>query len=151
FVFIGLMIVDGEPEVIEYNVRMGDPETEVVLPRISSDLLAHLHAFAKAELHKENLILDSRSATTVMCVAGGYPEAYEKGMEISGLENIEDSIVFHAGTALKDGKVVTNGGRVMAVTSFGPDFKQALKKSYQNIDKLSFDKMYYRTDIGFDL
>jgi len=151
FVFIGLMIVDGEPEVIEYNVRMGDPETEVVLPRISSDLLAHLHAFAKAELHKENLILDSRSATTVMCVAGGYPEAYEKGMEISGLENIEDSIGFQAGTALKDGKVVTNGGRVMAVTSFGPDFKQALKKSYQNLDKLSFDKMYYRTDIGFDL
>ena len=151
FVFIGLMIVDGEPEVIEYNVRMGDPETEVVLPRISSDLLAHLHAFAKAELHKENLILDSRSATTVMCVAGGYPEAYEKGMEISGLENVEDSIVFHAGTTLKDGKVVTNGGRVMAVTSFGPDFKQALKKSYQNLDKLSFDKMYYRTDIGFDL
>ncbi|WP_405370138.1 phosphoribosylamine--glycine ligase [Nonlabens sp. Asnod2-A12] len=151
FVFIGLMIVDGEPEVIEYNVRMGDPETEVVLPRISSDLLAHLHAFAKAELHKENLILDSRSATTVMCVAGGYPEAYEKGMVISGLENVEDSIVFHAGTALKDGKIVTNGGRVMAVTSFGPDFKQALKKSYQNLDKLSFDKMYYRTDIGFDL
>ncbi|WP_405378429.1 phosphoribosylamine--glycine ligase [Nonlabens sp. Asnod3-A02] len=151
FVFIGLMIVDGEPEVIEYNVRMGDPETEVVLPRISSDLLAHLHAFAKAELHKENLILDSRSATTVMCVAGGYPEAYEKGMEISGLENVEDSMVFHAGTALKDGKIVTNGGRVMAVTSFGPDFKQALKKSYQNLDKLSFDKMYYRTDIGFDL
>lgn len=151
FVFIGLMIVNGEPEVIEYNVRMGDPETEVVLPRISSDLLAHLHAFAKAELHKENLILDSRSATTVMCVAGGYPEAYEKGMEISGLENIEDSIVFHAGTTLKDGKVVTNGGRVMAVTSFGTDFKQALKKSYQNLDKLSFDKMYYRTDIGFDL
>lgn len=151
FVFIGLMIVNGEPEVIEYNVRMGDPETEVVLPRISSDLLAHLHAFAKAELHKENLILDSRSATTVMCVAGGYPEAYEKGMEISGLENIEDSIVFHAGTTIKDGKVVTNGGRVMAVTSFGTDFKQALKKSYQNLDKLSFDKMYYRTDIGFDL
>ncbi|WP_298953380.1 phosphoribosylamine--glycine ligase [uncultured Nonlabens sp.] len=151
FVFIGLMIVDGEPEVIEYNVRMGDPETEVVLPRISSDLLAHLDAFAKAELHKENLILDSRSATTVMCVAGGYPETYEKGMEISGIENIDDSIVFHAGTALKEGKLVTNGGRVMAVTSFGPDFKQALKKSYQNLDKLSFDKMYYRTDIGFDL
>lgn len=151
FVFIGLMIVDGEPEVIEYNVRMGDPETEVVLPRISSDLLAHLDAFAKAELHKENLILDSRSATTVMCVAGGYPETYEKGMEISGIENIGDSIVFHAGTALKEGKLVTNGGRVMAVTSFGPDFKQALKKSYQNLDKLSFDKMYYRTDIGFDL
>ncbi|AGC76499.1 phosphoribosylamine--glycine ligase [Nonlabens dokdonensis] len=151
FVFIGLMIVDGEPEVIEYNVRMGDPETEVVLPRISSDLLSHLHAFAKAELHKEHLNIDSRYATTVMCVAGGYPEAYEKGMEIIGLENVVDSIVFHAGTAIKEGKIVTNGGRVMAVTSYGTDFKQALKKSYQNVEKLQFDKMYYRTDIGFDL
>jgi phosphoribosylamine--glycine ligase len=151
FVFIGLMIVDGEPEVIEYNVRMGDPETEVVLPRISSDLLSHLHAFAKAELNKEHLTIDSRSATTVMCVAGGYPEAYKKGMEITGLENVKDSIVFHAGTTTKEGKIVTNGGRVMAITSYGNDFKQALKKSYQNIEKLQFDKMYYRTDIGFDL
>ena len=151
FVFIGLMIVNGAPEVIEYNVRMGDAETEVVLPRISSDLLAHLHAFAKAELHKEKLTIDSRSATTVMCVAGGYPEAYDKGMEISGLKNVEDSIVFHAGTTLKEGKIVTNGGRVMAVTSYGNDFKQALKKSYQNVEKLHFDKMYYRKDIGFDL
>jgi phosphoribosylamine--glycine ligase len=151
FVFIGLMIVNGAPEVIEYNVRMGDPETEVVLPRISSDLLAHLHAFAKAELHKEELTIDSRSATTIMCVAGGYPENYDKGMEVSGLKNVEDSIVFHAGTALKKGKIVTNGGRVMAVTSYGSDFKQALKKSYQNVEKLHFDKMYYRKDIGFDL
>ncbi|MEN8816215.1 MAG: phosphoribosylamine--glycine ligase [Nonlabens sp.] len=151
FVFIGLMIVDGEPEVIEYNVRMGDPETEVVLPRISSDLLRHLHAFAKAELSQENLTIDPRSATTVMCVAGGYPEAYNKGMEITGLENIENSIVFHAGTTVKEGKIVTSGGRVMAITSYGNDFKQALKKSYQNVEKLQFDKMYYRTDIGFDL
>ena len=151
FVFIGLMIVDKEPFVIEYNVRMGDPETEVVLPRISSDLLSHLNAFAKAELHKEHLTIDSRSATTVMCVAGGYPEAYEKGMEITGLEKIDDSIVFHAGTAVKDGKVVTNGGRVMAVTSYGSDFHQALKKSYQNVDALHFNRMYYRRDIGFDL
>lgn len=151
FVFIGLMIVDGEPEVIEYNVRMGDPETEVVLPRISSDLLSHLHAFAKAELSQENLTIDPRSATTVMCVAGGYPEAYNKGMEITGLENIENSIVFHAGTTVKEGKIVTSGGRVMAITSYGNDFKQALKKSYQNVEKLQFDKMYYRTDIGFDL
>lgn len=151
FVFIGLMIVDGEPEVIEYNVRMGDPETEVVLPRISSDLLSHLHAFAKAELKQENLTIDPRSATTVMCVAGGYPEDYNKGMEITGLENIENSIVFHAGTTVKEGKIVTSGGRVMAVTSYGTDFKQALKKSYQNVEKLQFDKMYYRTDIGFDL
>ena len=151
FVFIGLMIVDKEPFVIEYNVRMGDPETEVVLPRISSDLLSHLNAFAKAELHKEHLTIDSRSATTVMCVAGGYPEAYEKGMKITGLEKIDDSIVFHAGTAVKDGKVVTNGGRVMAVTSYGSDFHQALKKSYQNVDALHFNRMYYRKDIGFDL
>ena len=151
FVFIGLMIVDKEPFVIEYNVRMGDPETEVVLPRISSDLLSHLNAFAKAELHKEHLTIDSRSATTVMCVAGGYPEAYEKGMKITGLEKIDDSIVFHAGTTVKDGKVVTNGGRVMAVTSYGSDFHQALKKSYQNVDALHFNRMYYRKDIGFDL
>ena len=151
FVFIGLMIVDKEPFVIEYNVRMGDPETEVVLPRISSDLLSHLNAFAKAELHKEHLTIDSRSATTVMCVAGGYPEAYEKGMKITGLEKIDDSIVFHAGTTVKDGKVVTNGGRVIAVTSYGSDFHQALKKSYQNVDALHFNRMYYRKDIGFDL
>ncbi|WP_124979060.1 phosphoribosylamine--glycine ligase [Nonlabens xiamenensis] len=151
FVFIGLMIVDKEPYVIEYNVRMGDPETEVVLPRISSDLLSHLNAFAKAELDKEEVKIDPRSATTVMCVAGGYPEAYDKGMEITDLDKVEDSIVFHAGTTLNGGKVVTNGGRVIAVTSFGKDFKEALKKSYQNIDQIDFDRMYYRRDIGFDL
>ncbi|WP_167342834.1 phosphoribosylamine--glycine ligase [Nonlabens sp. SY33080] len=151
FVFIGLMIVNQEPYVIEYNVRMGDPETEVVLPRIKSDLLRHLSAFAKAELNNEQLEIDSRSATTVMCVSGGYPEAYEKGKVITGINEIEDSIVFHAGTTVKDGAVVTNGGRVIAVTSYGEDFKQALKKSYQNVKQLQFDKMYYRSDIGFDL
>ncbi|EAS20703.1 phosphoribosylamine--glycine ligase [Flavobacteria bacterium BBFL7] len=151
FVFIGLMIVDQEPLVIEYNVRMGDPETEAVLPRISSDLLSHLNAFATTSLDQENLVIDERSATTVMCVAGGYPEAYDKGMEIIGLDEVVDSIVFHAGTTVKDGKVVTNGGRVMTVTSYGTDFNEALKKSYQNVDKLHFDRMYYRTDIGFDL
>ncbi|WOI22404.1 MULTISPECIES: phosphoribosylamine--glycine ligase [Nonlabens] len=151
FVFIGLMIVDQEPLVIEYNVRMGDPETEAVLPRISSDLLSHLNAFATTSLDQENLVIDERSATTVMCVAGGYPEAYDKGMEITGLDEVVDSIVFHAGTTVKDGKVVTNGGRVMTVTSYGTDFNEALKKSYQNVDKLHFDRMYYRTDIGFDL
>lgn len=151
FVFIGLMIVNNEPFVIEYNVRMGDPETEVVLPRITSDLLAHLDSFKSQSLSDQQFTIDSRSATTVMCVAGGYPEAYDKGMKISGLEEVDGSIVFHAGTAVKDGTVVTNGGRVMAVTSYGNDFKQALKKSYQNIDKLNFDRMYYRTDIGFDL
>ncbi|KEZ92410.1 phosphoribosylamine--glycine ligase [Nonlabens ulvanivorans] len=151
FVFIGLMIVDQEPLVIEYNVRMGDPETESVLPRISSDLLSHLNAFATTSLDQENLVIDERSATTVMCVAGGYPEAYDKGMEITGLDEVVDSIVFHAGTTVKDGKIVTNGGRVMTVTSYGTDFNEALKKSYQNVDKLHFDRMYYRTDIGFDL
>ncbi|MGB5982656.1 MAG: phosphoribosylamine--glycine ligase [Nonlabens sp.] len=152
FVFIGLMIVDSEPFVIEYNVRMGDPETEVVLPRIKSDLLEHLHAFAKAELKNETLEIDSRSATTVMCVSGGYPEAYEKSKVISGLEKIEGSILFHAGTAQdENGTIVTSGGRVIAVTSFGTDHKEALKKSYRNASKLDYDRIYYRKDIGFDL
>jgi phosphoribosylamine--glycine ligase len=151
FVFIGLMIVNNEPFVIEYNVRLGDPETEVVLPRIKSDLLSHLHAFAKAELHKEILELDDRSAVTVMCVSGGYPENYEKGKVILGLENIEDSIVFHAGTAVENENIVTAGGRVIAMTSYGTDFKQALKKSYDNLAKLDYDRMYYRKDIGYDL
>jgi phosphoribosylamine--glycine ligase len=152
FIFIGLMIVNGDdPQVIEYNVRMGDPETEVVLPRITSDLLAHLDAFAKAELHHQHLTIDTRSATTVMCVAGGYPEDYEKGMPITGLEKIIDSTIYHAGTAIQNGQVITNGGRVLAVTSYGNDFKQALKRCYQNIEQLHFNKMYYRKDIGFDL
>jgi phosphoribosylamine--glycine ligase len=151
FIFIGLMIVDKEPFVIEYNVRMGDPETEVVLPLIKSDLLEHLSAFAKAELHKQQLEIDERSATTVMAVSGGYPENYEKGKTITGLENVEGSIVFHAGTSEKNGEVVTSGGRVLAVTSFGDDFKSALKKSYENLDKIDFDGIYYRKDIGFDL
>lgn len=151
FVFIGLIKVDNEPFVIEYNVRMGDPETEVVLPRIESDLVALFEATSLQKLDEVSLQIDSRAATTVMVVSGGYPEAYEKGKEISGIESIEDSIVFHAGTAKKDGKVVTNGGRVIAITSLDVDYKKALKKSYQNIEKLSFDRMYYRTDIGFDL
>ncbi len=151
FVFIGLMIVDNEPFVIEYNVRMGDPETEVVLPRVKSDLLGHLHAFAKAELHKEILEIDDRSAVTVMCVSGGYPENYEKGMVITGLEKIEESTIFHAGTAVKNNEVVTAGGRVLAVTSFGKDHKEALKKSYDNAARLHYDRIYYRKDIGYDL
>jgi phosphoribosylamine--glycine ligase len=151
FIFIGLMIVDGEPLVIEYNVRMGDPETEAVLPRVSSDLLSHFHAFAKAELHKENLTIDERSAATVMLVSGGYPEAYDKGAEITGLNNVDGSIIFHAGTKEKEGKVLTDGGRVIAITSFGNTFQEATKKSYENAAKLHFDRMYYRKDIGFDL
>ncbi|MBW2937236.1 phosphoribosylamine--glycine ligase [Aureisphaera sp. CAU 1614] len=151
FVFVGLIKVNNEPYVIEYNVRMGDPETEAVLPRIKTDLVDLFEATANQQLDEISLEMDERSAATIMVVSGGYPEAYEKGKEIIGIENVKDSIVFHAGTALKDGKVVTNGGRVIAVTSLDKDFKKAIKKSYQEIEKLSFDTMYYRTDIGFDL
>ncbi|URM37894.1 phosphoribosylamine--glycine ligase [Flavobacterium anhuiense] len=151
FVFIGLINVKGEPIVIEYNVRMGDPETEVVVPRLKSDLVELFLSVADQKLGDFNLEVDPRSATTVMVVSGGYPEDFEKGKAISGLENITDSIVFHAGTKLDGQNIVTNGGRVIAVTSYGDDFQQAIKKSYQNIDKLSFDKMYFRKDIGFDL
>ena len=152
FVFIGLIRVDNEPYVIEYNVRLGDPETEVVVPRIKNDLVEVFQAVANQTLDSINLELDEQTATTVMLVSGGYPEAYEKNKEITGYDSITDSLVFHAGTKLEeDGTVVTNGGRVMAITSFGDDYKQALKKSYQNIEKLNFDRMNYRTDIGFDL
>jgi phosphoribosylamine--glycine ligase len=151
FLFIGLIIVNGEPIVIEYNVRMGDPETEVVMPRIKSDVVALFQAVANQKLNEVSLEIDPRSATTVMLVSGGYPEEYEKGFEISGLENVLDSLVFHAGTKLENGKVITNGGRVLAVTSFGENFQEAIKKSYQNVDKLHFDKMYFRKDIGKDL
>jgi phosphoribosylamine--glycine ligase len=151
FVFIGLINVKGEPMVIEYNVRMGDPETEVVIPRIQSDLVAVFQAVAEQKLDEIALEIDPRSATTVMLVSGGYPEEYAKGMPISGLDAVTDSLVFHAGTAFKDEQVVSNGGRVLAVTSYGNGFQEALKKSYQNIDKLHFDTMYYRKDIGFDL
>lgn len=151
FVFIGLINVKGEPMVIEYNVRMGDPETEVVMPRLKSDLVAIFEAIGKQELDKITLEIDERSATTIMVVSGGYPEEYEKGKVITGLEEIKDSLVFHAGTKIENDKVVSNGGRVLAITSFGDSFDEAIKKSYHNINKLHFDKMNYRKDIGFDL
>jgi phosphoribosylamine---glycine ligase len=151
FVFIGLINVKGEPMVIEYNVRMGDPETEVVMPRIQSDLVALFSAVASQTLNEVSLEIDPRSATTIMLVSGGYPEAYEKGKVITGLDAIEGSIAFHAGTKTENGTIVTNGGRVIAITSYGDTFQEAIKKSYQNIAKLNFDKMYYRKDIGFDL
>ena len=151
FVFIGLINVKGEPMVIEYNVRMGDPETEVVMPRIKSDLVELFLAVANEKLDEVLLEIDSRSATTIMVVSGGYPEDFEKGKKITGIENVLDSIVFHAGTKLDNVNIVSNGGRVLAVTSYGNDFQEAIKKSYQNIGKLHFDKMYYRKDIGFDL
>lgn len=151
FVFIGLIKVKGEPYVIEYNVRMGDPETEVVLPRIESDLVAVFQSLRSQTLDEVTLQINPESATTVMMVSGGYPEDYEKGKIITGVENVSGSIVFHAGTARKGDDLVTSGGRVLAVTSFGKDFKEALKKSYENIEKIHFDKMYFRKDIGFDL
>ena len=151
FVFIGLIKVNNEPLVIEYNVRMGDPETEVVIPRIKSDLVDLFIATAEKKLDKFNLEIDEKSAATVMLVSGGYPESYEKGKEILGLEKVENSIVFHAGTSQNKGKVITSGGRVLAITSYGNNFKKALTQSYQNIHKIRFDKMNYRTDIGFDL
>ncbi|MEO4007209.1 phosphoribosylamine--glycine ligase [Flavobacterium sp. CAU 1735] len=151
FVFIGLIKVGNEPFVIEYNVRMGDPETEVVMPRLKSDLVSLFKAVATQTLDQVELEIDPRSATTIMVVSGGYPEDYEKGKAISGLEQVDGSIVFHAGTTLQNDQVVTNGGRVLAVTSYGDTFQEAIKKSYQNIDKLNFDKMYFRKDIGFDL
>ena len=151
FIFIGIIKVGNEPYVIEYNVRMGDPETEVVLPRIKSDFVELLVKVSEQKLNKATLEIDDQSAVTVMLTSGGYPEDYEKGKEITGIDAVDGSIIFHAGTAEKDGKIITNGGRVIAVTSMGKDYKEALKKSYQNIEKLHFDKMYYRKDLGFDL
>lgn len=151
FIFIGLMNVAGDPFVIEYNVRMGDPETEVVLPRVETDLVDLFEAVGNQTLNEIELNVNPQTATTVMLVSGGYPEAYEKGKVITGFDTVEGSLVFHAGTALKDNQVVTSGGRVMAITSFGNSIEEALAKSYSNIDKIHFDKMNYRRDIGFDL
>ncbi|GGH70624.1 phosphoribosylamine--glycine ligase [Phaeocystidibacter marisrubri] len=151
FVFFGLISVNGEPFVIEYNCRMGDPETEVVMPRLKSDLVSLLKAAGNGTLSKEVVEFDDRSATTVMVVSGGYPESYQKGCAISGLENVENCLVFHAGTTMQDGKLVTSGGRVMAFTAYGSDKKKALEQSYEGVKRICFDNINYRKDIGFDL
>ena len=151
FIFIGLMNVNGDPKVIEYNVRMGDPETEVVIPRIKSDLLNLFKGISNGTFGEQDFYVDEDVATTVVLVSGGYPESYEKGKVISGLEEVEKSIVFHAGTRKEEDKVLTNGGRVMAITSFGRTIEEALCKSFDNAEKVKFDGKYYRKDIGFDL
>lgn len=145
------MNVDGDPFVIEYNVRMGDPETESVLPRIESDLLDLFEGVAQGDLHTRSFTVSTKTAVTVMLVAGGYPGAYESGKEILNIENVEDSIVFHAGTKLVDGKVVTAGGRVIAVTTLQDNLLDALQQATADAGRIFYERKYFRRDIGFDL
>ena len=151
FVFIGLIKVGDDPFVIEYNVRMGDPETEVVFPRVQNDWVDLFKAVGAQSLDQHQLKIDPRTAATIMAVSGGYPEAYEKGKTITGIESVVNSEVFHAGTQVDKNLVKTSGGRVLAVTSFGKDHKEALSKSYDALQKIEFERMYYRKDLGFDL
>jgi len=151
FIFIGLMNHNGNPSVVEYNVRMGDPETEVVIPRIKSDLLDLFEGVANQTLHEKTFEVDTRTATTVMLVSGGYPEAYEKGKVMTGFDAVENGIAFHAGTKQVGDNVVTSGGRVLALTSFGNTIEEALVHSFANAEKINFEKKNYRKDIGFDL
>ena len=151
FIFIGLINVNDEPKVIEYNVRMGDPETEAVLPRIQNDFVEIFQSFKDKTLDKIELKIDNRSAATVVLVSGGYPSNYNKGIKITGIDHVVDSTVYHAGAIQKEGGVYTNGGRVLAITSFGNNFQEALDISYKSASKINFDRMYYRKDLGFDL
>ena len=150
FIYIGLMNVDGNPYVIEYNCRMGDPETEVIFPRIKSDLVKHLVAIAEGKLMEEVVEVDDRATATVIVASGGYPESYEKGKEITGLNSNSDTIIFHAGTKKDGDKIVTNGGRVLAVTSYGSDIQDAVAKSNAVVEKINFEGKYYRKDIGYE-
>ena len=151
FIFIGIINVKGEPKVIEYNVRMGDPETEVIIPRIKSDLLNLLKGIGDGTFSEKDLEITEEVATTVMLVSGGYPEVYEKGEEITGIEKVNNSIIFHAGTKQEGGTLKTNGGRVITLTSFGENMCEALKKSFDSAEKINFKGKYFRKDIGFDL
>jgi len=151
FLFLGLMNCQGDPFLIEYNVRMGDPETEAVMMRIQSDLVDLFEGVAQGNLDEKELVTDPRTAVTVVVVAGGYPGNFEKGKLIENLDSVNDSVVFHAGTRLSGSEVFTNGGRVLAVSSIGNSMEEALSMSYNNIERISFEKMYYRTDVGFDL
>ena len=151
FIFIGLMNVGGDPYVIEYNVRMGDPETEVVIPRIKTDLVDLFEAVADQSLDRVKLEVDPRTTCTVMLVSDGYPGSYEKGRKIGGLDKVKDSVVFHAGTKDENGNVLTNGGRVLAITSYGANMTEALEQSYANAQVVNYEGKYFRSDIGFDL